>query len=104
MEAKERFPRAPSEKTDWIKACNKKSGCFSANKGWHSTTIGFLVGNTGEGFLPRSIYYSPWAIVLGEAKVTFPWVWSREQGMALVTGPVSTRRVMPYCQSRLRAI
>ena len=30
--AKERFPRAPSEKVDWVKAGNKESACFSAGE------------------------------------------------------------------------
>ena len=29
--AKERFPRAPSEKADWEEKGNKKSDCFSAD-------------------------------------------------------------------------
>ena len=32
LEAKERFPRAPSEKADWVNSGNKNSASFSANK------------------------------------------------------------------------
>ena len=32
LEAKERFPQTPSKKTNWVKAENKKSDCFSAGK------------------------------------------------------------------------
>lgn len=32
LEAKERFPRAPSEKADWVNSDNKNSASFSANK------------------------------------------------------------------------